>query len=82
MPATSDDLHVPTVIETARHIKIPINVFLQNDRRKGSELLSAFDIINTFLYFRTTGICQQTSVAQGSGAKLCTTTGNTHNLIT
>jgi hypothetical protein len=54
--ATSDCLHIPTMAETPRHIKILIHVFFQDNWGKWSEFLSAFDFIYTILYFRAAGV--------------------------
>jgi hypothetical protein len=81
IPATTDDLHIPTSNETTRHVKIVVNILLQNDRRKWSELLSTFDRIYLILYIWSSRVGEEASVAQGSRPKFSTTGSNSNDSI-
>ena len=81
MPTPSDCLHIPTVMETVRHIKVHVSQLLQNNRRKGSELLSSFDFIYFLLDLAASRVCKEATVSQCAGAELSSSGGYSHNLF-
>ena len=82
MPATADHLHIPSVNETTRQIKILTCMLFEYNRSKGSKLLSTLDLIDTILYIRSSGVGEETSITQGSWSKFCPTASDTDDLIT
>jgi hypothetical protein len=56
MPTTADHLHIPSVNETTRQIKILMYMLFEYNGGKGSKLLTLFDCIYTRLYIRSSGV--------------------------
>jgi hypothetical protein len=67
--------------EAAGHMKKFITMLSQYNRRKWPKLLSTFDPIYLLLYIRSSWVGEETSVSQGSGTKLGSTTSDTADSI-
>ena len=67
---------------TPGHIKKFMHMLCQDNRRKWSKLLAAFDFIDLILYISSSGIGQEASISKSSGSKLGSTTSDTDDSIT
>jgi hypothetical protein len=59
-----------------------IHMLSQDNWRKRSKLLPAFDLIDSIFYIWPAGVCEQTSVSQGPGSKFGSTASDTADSIT